>query len=321
MRNDNGTTRLSRMTRRYLSPLLIFLLLSSTCTASTTTTASYSGQCFPEQTSAGSVYACTDNSEYRTHMGLPCSFHAKIISLSTNGENCFNEWLAGTSQGATWLAKTYDQNQIFELVWECPCSCNVKCFDSDDEPTASPTRTPSMQDNGSAVGGVGLSDKEFHGSGGSESVRNQSDGEEQPINSRVEDNEADETASTVVVAPAVSDSSPDTPPDNSGGNESLQFVAMIAGAVVGGAVLCVSVLSLIQNVRKKRGQIGSNAVVSAPTQHRGDLVSGLSDISVVSMTSDAESLNSEEKIRLYKAWKLAVINRKGVEDGFDVVEP
>jgi len=178
-----------------------------------------------------------------------------------------------------------------------------------------------MQDNGSAVGGVGLSDKEFHGSGGSESVRNQSDGEEQPINSRVEDNEADETASTVVVAPAVSDSSPDTPPDNSGGNESLQFVAMIAGAVVGGAVLCVSVLSLIQNVRKKRGQIGSNAVVSAPTQHRGDLVSGLSDISVVSMTSDAESLNSEEKIRLYKAWKLAVINRKGVEDGFDVVEP
>ena len=268
-------------------------------------------------------------------MGLPCSFHAKIISLS-DGENCFNEWLAGTSQGATWLAKTYDQNQIFELVWECPCSCNVKCFDSDDEPTASPTRTPSMQDNDSAapsasgafhpVGGTGLSDKEFHGSGGNESVRNQSDSEEQPVNSRMEDDGADETVSTVVAAPAVSDSSPDTPTDNSGGdnsggNESLQFVAMIAGTVVGVAVLCVSVLSLIQNVRKKRGQIGSNAVVSAPTQHRGDLVSSLSDTSVVSMTSDAESLNSEEKIRLYKAWKLAVINRKGVEDGFDVVEP
>jgi hypothetical protein len=89
---------------------------------------------------------------------------------------------------------------------------------------------------------------------------------------------------------------------------------MIAGAVVGVAVLCVSVLSLIQNVRKKRGQIGSNLVDSTPTQH------SLSDISV-SMASGAESLNNEEKIRLYKAWKLAVMNRKGIEDGFDVVEP
>ena len=332
MRNGNSTTRLSRMILRYLPSLLIFLLLSSTSTASTTTTASHSGQCFPEQTPAGSVYACADNSEYRTHMGLPCSFHGKIISLS-DGENCFNEWLAGTSQGATWLTKTYDQNQMFELIWECPCSCNVKCSDSDEEPTASPTRVPSMQDNGPAapsasgafhpVGGIGLSDKEFHGSGGSESesesVRNQSDGEEQPINSRMEDDEADEAVSTVVVAPVVSDSSPDAPTDI-GGNVSLQFVAMIAGAVVGVAVLCVSVLSLIQNVRKKRGQIGSNLVDSTPTQHRGDLVSSLSDISV-SVASGAESLNSEEKIRLYKAWKLAIMNRKGVEDGFDVVEP
>ena len=99
------------------------------------------------------------------------------------------------------------------------------------------------------------------------------------------------------------------------------IVAAVAiGAVVGVAVLCVSVLSLIQNVRKKRGQIGSNLVDSTPTQHRGDLVSSLSDISV-SVASGAESLNSEEKIRLYKAWKLAIMNRKGVEDGFDVVEP
>jgi hypothetical protein len=181
-----------------------------------------------------------------------------------------------------------------------------------------------MQDTGSAapsasrafhpIDGIDLSDKEFHGSGGSENVRNQSDGEEQPVNSRMENDEADEAASTVIVAPAVSDSSPDTPTDNSGGNESLQFVAMIAGAVVGVAVLCVSVLSLIQNVRKKRGQIGSNLVDSTPTQH------SLSDISV-SMASGAESLNNEEKIRLYKAWKLAVMNRKGIEDGFDVVEP
>jgi len=344
MRRGNNTTGLSHKSRPlcgYSQSLLIFALLSSTsaapAAAPTTTTRSYNGQCFPENTAEGSVYGCADNPDYFTHRGLPCSFHAELISFS-DGENCFHEWLAGVDTGATWLAKTYDQSQIFELIWECPCSCNIKCFDGDDdddnseEPTASPTSTPTMQDDGSAaaaaaasgafhpVGGIGLPDKEFHGSGGSESVQTQSGDEKQTIESRLEDDEADKAVSTVV-APAVIDSSPDAT-DNSGSStgfhlsESLQFVAMIAGTVVGVAVLYVSVFSLIQNIRKR--SLGA----SAPIHHRDDLqlVSSLSDISD-SIASDAESLNTEEKIRLYRAWKLAIINRRGIEDSFDVVEP
>ena len=306
--------------------------VASSATANTISTfssvrSSYSGQCFPEDTAEGPAFACADNPTYYSHKGLPCSFHAELISAS-DGENCFHQWLAGIDTGATWLAQTYDQNQIFELIWECPCACNVKCFDSDDddagrEPTASPTRLPTMQD------------KELDDDPNVPVGVNANDQNQQTADSRSEEEDADEIAPSVV-APAVAVDTAsaadmlqgtDAPISTTTGDESgfhlsdsLEFVAMIAGTIVGLVVMYVSVFSLIQNMRKRK-RIGSGGKIDYHRNDRNDLqlASSLSDIS--ESVASVESLNTEDKMRLYKAWRLATKRRGGIEDGFDVVEP
>ena len=291
---------------------------------------SYSGQCFPEDTAEGPAFACADNPTYYSHKGLPCSFHAELISAS-DGENCFHQGLAGIetgATGATWLAQTYDQNQIFELIWECPCACNVKCFDSDDdddgkEPTASPTRMPTMQD------------KELNDPDVPVDV-NANDQNQQTADSRSEEEDADEIAPSIVVPTVAVDTASaaadmlqgtDAPISTATGDESgfhlsnsLEFVAMIAGTVVGLVVMYVSVFSLIQNMRKRK-RLGSGGEIDYHRNDRNDLqlASSLSDIS--ESVASVESLNTEDKMRLYKAWRLATKRRGGIEDGFDVVEP
>lgn len=69
------------------------------------TESEYNGKCFAKS----ELKFCQDNADYRTTKGLPCSFHAELIS-ALEGENCFHEWL-----GDTWFSKTYDQEQIFDL--------------------------------------------------------------------------------------------------------------------------------------------------------------------------------------------------------------
>ena len=60
----------------------------------------YTGTCFEH---------CEDNPTYRTWKGLPCSFHAELVSSSA-GENCFHEWLDDS-----WFTKTYNEDEIFDL--------------------------------------------------------------------------------------------------------------------------------------------------------------------------------------------------------------
>lgn len=346
--NKLDTTRSTRPTYndgwslRSSQSLFIFILLQHSMMpvassaaikpiSTTSSVRSYSGQCFPEDTAEGPAFACADNPTYHSHKGLPCSFHAELISAS-NGENCFHQWLAGVDTGATWLAKTYDQDQIFELIWECPCACNVKCFDNDDdddddhsdgdeELTASPTGMPTVQDtelnNDSSV----LVDV------------NEDDQNQHTAESRSEEEDADEMAPIVVTpAVAVDTASSDKLQENDAAiinsddkpgfylSDSLEFVAMIAGTIVGLVVMYVSVFSLIQNMRKRKRH-GSGGKIDYHTNDRNDLqlASSLSDIS--ESVASVESLNTEDKMRLYKAWRLATKRRGGIEDGFDVVEP
>ena len=273
---------------------------------------SYSGQCFPEDT----AFACADNPTYYSHKGLPCSFHAELISAS-DGENCFQQWLSGLDTGAVWLAETYDQDQIFELIWECPCACNVKCFDSDDDDDVGPTRLPTMQD------------KELNDDPGAPVGDNENDQNQPSAESRSEEEDANEMAPSVV-APAVAvdtASATDEPISTATGNksglylsDSLGFVAMIAGAVVGLVVVNVSVFSLIQNMRKRK-RLASGEEIDCHRNDRDGLqvASSLSDIS--ESVASVESLSTEDKMRLHKAWGLATKRRGGIEDGFDVIEP
>jgi len=322
--------------------LLIFILLQQSlvlvvpsATASTISGATLNnGQCFPEDTTDGLAYACADNPTYYSHLGLPCSFHASL--LSSDGENCFHLWLAGVDTGATWLAKKYDEDQIFELIWECPCSCNIKCFDGDDgdglEPTASPTSKPLVQvdENNSAAAGTynSIGDVGYPSESESDQNQNEEESEEQAAETREGNNEADETVLSVV-APAVAvDADPSHALEETGDtgfflSNSLRFVAMIAASVVGLVVVYVSVFSLIQSMQKSSPFESAGTTCKEHTTRNDEndlqIVSNLSDIS--DSVASANSLSTEDKIRLYRAWKLALTNRRGIEDTYDVVEP
>jgi hypothetical protein len=162
---------------------------------------------------------------------------------------------------------------------------------------------------------------------------NEDDQNQHTAESRSEEEDADEMAPIVVTpAVAVDTASSDKLQENDAAiinsddkpgfylSDSLEFVAMIAGTIVGLVVMYVSVFSLIQNMRKRKRH-GSGGKIDYHTNDRNDLqlASSLSDIS--ESVASVESLNTEDKMRLYKAWRLATKRRGGIEDGFDVVEP
>mmetsp|Transcript_12562 Transcript_12562/g.26586 ORF Transcript_12562/g.26586 Transcript_12562/m.26586 type:complete len:388 (-) Transcript_12562:79-1242(-) len=279
----------------------------------------YTGTCF--QDVSESSY-CQDNPTYRTWKGLSCSFHAELVSFSA-GENCFHEWL-----NDSWFTKTYNQDEIFDLMYECPCACNIKCGVVNASPTQSPTNDPEP-----SIGNIDVPAEELSGTEtdvDTMDIANRPEMVDETVPVSPSGNGGEENRNDVIDILA-SATAPDSGQQGSTSPNSAPFflsgplglIAIMAASIVGAAVLFLSVFSLIENSIKKR-QEGRRPADRRPTrtssQSQFSHTDDLSDISNSVHSEESSELDRYEKFRRYKTWK-RMQQRGGIEYGDDVIEP
>ena len=206
-------------------------------------------------------------------------------------------------------------------MFECPCACNIKCGVINADPTSSPTKDPE-----SSIGSIGVPAEELSGTETDVDTmdivnRPEMDDETVPVSPSGNEGEDQNDALDILASATAPESgqqgstSPDSTPFFLSG--SLGLVAIIAGSIVGAAVLFLSVFSLITiKKRHEGGRPADDGLARASSQV--DHSDSLSEISC-SIHSEGESSDSglDEKFRRYKAWK-----RKqqwgGIDEGDDI---